>query len=526
LQKNGCVLSDNTDRSLPTLRAVDPRWNSAWELNADHSLDGRAGYVSVKDDPAKILDLPISQIIDAAGQHSTRPFMEFTEHRPFAGLVKQRPQIALAALAYQARRSNFPIKYWEAALEHWPPDLSERLQTLFAFRIARLPKQVLAQLPHYVPRWLKRELPRMASRRPLEALLIWDAVLDGLISNGADTLQSGIGDVTVGGKPQNRSRRTYSHAINGPIGVLAETLFEILDDRKIPANSGIPDEIRTRLLRLFATPGEGADHAICETTIRLNWLFYLDPKWVEEKLVPMFSPENDFAEPAWNGYLHSQALAGPDLFTFLKPHFLRVFESYSSWGWDEQPIARLNEFLVIACYWNKKAGRYVSYPEARLALQRATEEGRSHALWLLGSIIDDLKAWRSFGRPFIVKAWPREARYQTEASSRQLAAIAEDAGDNFPEVVRTISALLVPSRQLDLFVYKAADRADVDEEKAANLPRKFPAAMLVLLDKLVPDDPSLAPYDLGSIVNTIVSAEPSLRQDFRWRRLNRIVHAR
>jgi hypothetical protein len=240
----------------------------------------------------------------------------------------------------------------------------------------------------------------------------------------------------------------------------------------------------------------------------------------------MFSFESYQAEPAWNGYLHSENLSVAELFALLKPHFLRAFENTSVWHWDDQSVTRLSEFLVIACYWNQKGGRYISYAEARLALQRADDESRAHAIWLLHSIIRDQKAWRSFGKPFIVNAWPREARYQTALSSGQFAAIAEDSGDNFPDVGRTLSPLLIPSNQLDLFVYKAKEREGDDEEKAANLPRRFPVTMLALLDRLVPDDPSLAPYDLGSLVNTIAEADASLRQDPRWRRLSRIVHAR
>ena len=113
LRRNGCTLSDQTIRILPSLQLANPSWNTGWEESADNSLDGRTGFVAVKEDPARILDVPISKIIEVAEKNSTRPFMEFTEHRPFSGLVKQRPQRALAALAYQARRDIFPLEFLE-----------------------------------------------------------------------------------------------------------------------------------------------------------------------------------------------------------------------------------------------------------------------------------------------------------------------------------------------------------------------------------------------------------------------------
>jgi hypothetical protein len=525
LQHSGCILSDNAARHLCEFRAIDPSWDERWESNADLSFDARAGYVAIKTDPTKIIDLPISQIIEAAGQQTARPFMEFAEHRPFSGLVKQRPQRALAALAYQARRGNFPIDFWQTALADWPDDLPERVQWLFAARLARLPRETISELPHYAPRWIKSNLPKLASRNSAQALAVWDSVFDALVSTGGKAVDSGMGDVFIGGKAQSLSRRTYQHAINGPIGTMTEALFQILDDRNLGANAGIPKDIKERLERLLTAPGEGADHAICEIAYRLNWLFYLDPNWVADRLIRLFSLDSDRAEPAWNGFLHSDNLGKAELFTLLKPHFLGAFEIVSTWHWDDQGAERLHEFLVIACYWNRRSGRYVSYAEARLALQRSSDDGRSHAIWLLASIIRDQGAWKSFGKPFILNAWPKEARYQTEASSRQLAAIAEAAGDNFPDVVRALEPLLVPSGQLDLFVYKDSDGGN-DEEGASRLPRKFPKAMLAFLDRLVPDDPGLAAYELGFLVDAIANANAGLRQDPRWRRLSRIVHAR
>ncbi len=143
----------------------------------------------------------------------------------------------------------------------------------------------------------------------------------------------------------------------------------------------------------------------------------------------------------------------PELFALLKPHFLKAFPYSSAWAWDDAPIHRLNEFLVVACYWNLKSHRYISYAEARLALQQATEEGREHAIWFLGNVVGDLGEWKKFGKPFVEKAWPRERKFQTTTSSRNFAHLAEEAGDHFPDVVKTILPLLGPVDQVDMLIY-------------------------------------------------------------------------
>lgn len=314
LSRNECELSRTTSKRLPNLRAQVQDWNDAWELTADHSMDGRTGWVSIKDDPGNIIDLPISETIAAAEQNSTRPFMEFTEYRPFNGLVKQRPQRALAALAFQARRNNFPLRAWETALAEWPTGLPSRLQWLFAERLSRVPSNLLGEIAHYASQWLKRILPTLAQIDPNRALRVWDSVLIGLTAGGADALKSGVGDTFVGGKPQGYSRRTYTHAINGPVGVMTETLYQILDDRKIGHQASIPIDIRSRIENALSTLGEGEDHAVCETTSRLTWLYYLDPNWVKLRIIPFFALTNDQAEPAWNGFLHNQRLGDTELF--------------------------------------------------------------------------------------------------------------------------------------------------------------------------------------------------------------------
>ncbi|HJU18538.1 MAG TPA: hypothetical protein VJ770_18965 [Stellaceae bacterium] len=282
--------------------------------------------------------------------------------------------------------------------------------------------------------------------------------------------------------------------MSAPIGELIETLFDVLNSLGLLRGQGIPTDIRERLERLFNAPGEGADYAVCETTWRLRWLFYLDPEWVTERIIPLFDLEHPRSEPAWNGYLYTTELPEPELFALLKPHFLKVFPRSSSWAWDDGPIRRLNEFLVLACFRHLKDGHYISYAEARSALQQATEEGREHSIWFLMRIVYDLKKWRTFGKPFIQKAWPRELRFQTPTSSRNFAHLAEEADNNFPDVVKTVLPLLGPVDHVDMLIYGGTRDGNA-------LASRFPEAMLALLDRVLPDGtpapPACSPLDPG-----------------------------
>jgi hypothetical protein len=131
-------------------------------------------------------------------------------------------------------------------------------------------------------------------------------------------------------------------------------------------------------------------------------------------------------------------------------------------------------------------------------------------------IVNDLKKWRTFGKPFIQKAWPRELKFQTATSSRNFAHLAEEADNNFPDVVKTILPLLGPVDHLDMLVYGGT--------RAGNpLATRFPAAMLSLLDRVIPNEPRVPPHNLRQMLDMIVLAEPTLRQDERWLRLDTLA---
>ena len=150
------------------------------------------------------------------------------------------------------------------------------------------------------------------------------------------------------------------------------------------------------------------------------------------------------------------------------------------------------------------------------------DAARSHAVWLLAQIATSKHDWKSFGRHFIEKAWPRESRCQTPAASRQFAFLAEQSGDQFHSVVKVIGPFLVHADDLDSTVYGLSE-----DNGKASLASRFPADALELLDRLISDAPKAVPYELGGVITSISDAAPNLRNDHqRWRRLRRLAEQR
>ncbi len=190
------------------------------------------------------------------------------------------------------------------------------------------------------------------------------------------------------------------------------------------------------------------------------------------------------------------------------------------WNWDDHSLQKLHEFLVLGCFWHQDYGPYITFEETRQVLQNTNDSGRAHSLWFFTRIIDKNHAWRRFGKPFLERAWPRETRFQTEETSQHLVALAKGAGDFFPEVVQTILPYLVPMSRNVGFVSSLARQSD---EETGGLQTRFPDATLMLINKIIPDDPDQVPYDLDSLIEMIAEAKPGLRQDSRWRRLKALT---
>jgi hypothetical protein len=273
---------------------------------------------------------------------------------------------------------------------------------------------------------------------------------------------------------------------------------------------------------LLAMSGAARDYSLSEMTSSLTWLYFVDPEWVRQQLIPRFDPASSDAEPAWSGYQYDQNQANSSLFALLKPYFLSVFVWLSRWRWEDAALRHFTELLVLYCFWHQSDGRYITYAEVRITLQQTTDAGRTHAAWMLTRIVKNQHVWPTFGRPFIENAWPRERRFQTSATSRQLADLARAADDGFPDAVRAVLPVLVPVEHVDMILHDVTDDS-VNEGASAKLHQRFPEAFLALLDRLIDHDAHSCPYGLGNALHAIAEAAPPLRQDARWRLLSEIA---
>lgn len=301
-------------------------------------------------------------------------------------------------------------------------------------------------------------------------------------------------------------------------------MLDILSDLTLEQHDGIAKSIRTRLQRLATSPGEGCDHAACIITRRINFLFHIDSGWTSDTIARWLNLEHPLAEPAWNGFLHNRQLPVHEFFSEIKPHFCAVAAQIPRWSWDDSSSHTWHLMLVQACLWHRSGRPFISHGEAKVLLQATDHSGRAHCLGILrSSLRNDSKLWRSFVKPFLEQAWPRELKSRSDSTSNALTELAASANDLFPEIVDTIIPLLTRVSQPSVVMHTFHNHEDKDKQTLA---ARFPQHTLKLLHALIPDLPEYVPFDLAALLKLVGDAEPRLRQDSRWRRLRHIAVGR
>ncbi|MCE0505392.1 hypothetical protein LR948_08520 [Roseivivax sp. GX 12232] len=334
LQLNGCDLPDASATRLAEIIAGIQNWHDGWATSTVILSGVHTSWVGTDETPDAVLDLPVNEVITKAKEDLKRDFGSFTERRPFTGLVRANPRKALCALTIAGKTGDFPLAFWSAIINELPSDIAPRLRRVFLHRVARLPHPIVVELRHTLARWLEQNLVDLLEFDDDLGWTVFDHVVDGTLSGGADAAASGRGEVRMGGEVIERSRRTYGHAIDGPLGMCAEALFHAVPGEKQEAGSLVPDHIKARLERLFAAPGEGSDHAVSTATRKLNWLMYIDPDWTQERLIPLLAYDHPASEPAWNGLLYSGRVPRLPLAKVIKPLMLDLFPWIEEFSWD------------------------------------------------------------------------------------------------------------------------------------------------------------------------------------------------
>lgn len=523
LELQGCELIDFQSARLAKMISRIKEWSDGWASSIVILHGIHVGWVGTDSDPSSLVSVPVGEVVERARAESSIDYRAHTDFRPFSGLVKADPRKALAALSHASRRGDYPSDLWRSTIQEWPTDVSSRLNLVFIHRVARLPHVVMRDLSHPLGDWVRENLETTFLADEGTAWHVFDAIIAGLVSDDGSAINSARGETRIGGEIINSSRRTYGHAINGPVGRATEGLINALNGLKLSENAGIPEAFKTRIERLLAAPGEGSDHAAAILIRQLRWLFHIDPEWVLERILPWFAFSHPASEPAWNAFLSAAALPQIEVGQRLKPLLLELFPRIYSWNWDRDLAKIAAQMVVELAVYREGKPDGISINEARSCIREMSDSNRRDVIFRLGRIGQRADGgWASHVVPFIERTWPRERKFRTSEMVAAWVQMLDDTGDEFPLVLRSVMRYLVPVENETHWLYRFT--REVGGEKP--LTAKHPSAVLDLLDAIVPNDPSAAPIELAEILDLIEATDPSLARDRRYFRLIDLVERR
>lgn len=520
LELQGCQLTaDRSERLAKMIKGIS-EWSDDWATSTVIDRGSQGGWVSTDEKPDVLMNLPVNEVVSRAREDLKRDFDSLTDKRPFTGLVKANPRKALSALTIAGRNNDYPKAFWSSLINDLPPDISPRLRRIFLNRIARLPQTLIAELRHPLSRWLEQILVTAIKFDSNLAWTVYDHIVAGLLNAGSDATKSGLNEVRQGGKVIQRSRRTFSHAINGPIGICVKALLHVVAEEKQEPGSSIPNHIKSRIELLLAAPGEGLDHAVSIVTSQLNWLMSLDPGWTRERFIPMLAFDHPASEPAWNGFLHSGQVPRPPLAEIIKPLLLHVFPWIEEFSWDRDLSTVAAQWLGFMRTFRQDEQGGLSGAEMRSVLRAMSDNTRNRFISWLGQVGQkNENGWAKHVIPLINTDWPRERQYRTSTSMRAWIALLDDTGDSFPTVYETLKEFLVPVETNDHPFYRFT--RNISDEKP--LAAQFPEVTLDLMNRATPQVLTRPPYELPKVLTVIVEAKPDLESDPRYLRLIDLV---
>lgn len=520
LEIKGCDLTENYREQLTGIIRGISEWDDGWATSTVTRWGSQGGWIRTDEAPGELVSIPVNQVIATAKGDHKRDLSSLTERRPFTGLVKASPRKALSALTIAGRDDDYPETFWSSMINELPVDIAPRLRRVFLNRLARLPHVVIAKLRHTLGRWLEKNLAATLEFDDALGWAVYDHIVDGILSGGADTTKSGLGEIRQGGQAIQRSRRTLDHATNSPIGMCTEAIFHAVPSEGQEAGSLIPSHIKIRIERLFAAPGEGSDHAVSIVCRKLNWLLFVDPVWTEESLIPMLELDHPASEPAWNGFLHCQQVPWPPLAAIIKPLLLRLFPWIEdlSWNQDLSNIAAQWLGFMRVSHPNEQCG--LSRIEMRLVLRAMSDKTRNRFIFWLGLVgKENENGWARYVIPLVNEDWPRERRYRTSASMTAWIGLLVGTRDSFPIVYEAVKKFIGPVETNNNPLYRLT-LEDRDEKPITVL---FPETTLDLMNRVTPQVLTHTSYELSKVLALIAETEPNLTSDPRYLRLIDLV---
>lgn len=498
LNSSGLPLSSIAMTRLEELSRAHPQWKLA-----DNESDEFSHWISGTGDP----DYEESREIDIAPRKRRElvlwlkqtplgqsPFYENTWREVCRNNFLQ----SLFALRDLANEGMWPTEKWRQALQVWSEDrMVRRSWRCAASLVQTMPNDELLKVAHSATWWLEA-ISKSINRHESVLLELCRRVLNLQLENG-----SGIS------RNNETLHQPVTDALNHPIGHVTQAILNLWSKHELNDNDKLPAEIDTIFTAICDVRVESFRHGRVLLGSRLIALFRVDRQWTERHLLPLFdwSVNPIEARSAWVGFLWSPRLYQP-LLIALKSQFLESAHHYSDLGENAQHFAAFLTYAALGPIDGYSAEEFRS-AIGELPTEGLEESAQALSQSLEGAAEQREEYWRNRIQPFWQNVWPKSRDLATPRIAESLTRMSIAAGTEFPAALKVILDWLQPIEHPQYLVNQVHE---------SGICSRYPADALVLLNAII-NDQSWVYHDLRLCLEAITNAQPSLRQNHHFQRL-------
>lgn len=399
-----------------------------------------------------------------------------------------------------AREGIYPVDRWREAIHAWDQDkMLLRMWRLMSRHVLALPDPVFIELAVTLAQWVK-DLAKVFYSQESRFFALCERLL--AYDNGKEPAKDEV----------------ISEALNHPIGEATEALMTWwyrlnlkdkmgLESRIAPIFTKLADTgvVRYRPARIFL-----AQNAVT--------LFRVDEQWTREQLLPLFDWANnkEEAQRAWSAFLSNPQLYRPFI-AAIKSYFLNTAKHFNDLSRDHD----WDMYAQVLAYLALDPSDVFTMKELADATRLLDQDGLERGLISLVNGLQNAGEqredyWRNRVKLYMQGVWPDEAEKTDEVATR-VAQLCVEAGKAFPEAVDEFKGWLTPVDHGNLLFDHLHERGH---------DKNYPDHALDFTNRLTGDELTWLPRDFKVCLDTIGEAKPALKEDHRYKRLEKLYKTR
>jgi hypothetical protein len=391
-----------------------------------------------------------------------------------------------------------------------------RLACSIAWRLSRLPTDVVGQLAHPISDWLEKASLTLATHCSNAREALWHQLICALSNNQA-LAQSAVV------RQQNRDPDWVTEALNAPVGKLAQVLMEDPRLSELQVNQEFPPSWLRSVEQLLALSSPARQHALAIFAHNLNCFYTRDHVWSQQHLTAPMAIDASDRGAVWAGFFWGNHTPNKPLYQALKPDMVRLIETHAVT--QHEHVGFLAAMLLAG--WQRVdiqgAPRSITDSEMRDMLLKGGDDFRAQAVWYLEQWTSggpqSHEAWMRLLPELLREVWPRHKAAKSPKTSARLCDLAFSNPKLFPQIADVVTDLVAKVSDQHLVLTNL-------EDNDSTIANTYPKQTLALLSAVLPEDVFKWPYGIEAILERLQRAEPSLIKDDRLMELKRKWNSR